>query len=359
MPIDRRTFLLNALAAAGTTCAFTFGCSRAGNDALRAASRYLWSQQADDGGFHSTTYGFLRSGQSLTPFALVALLGVPPGESSTPRGAVERALSFIKANTNADGALGVIDATAADYPNYATALAVSAIIKAGTPRYENVVASMVAQLRTQQFTEANGWGPKDPPYGGWGMGGPVHRPPEAGHVDLSMTRHVLEALRLAGIPSSDPVISRAMVYLERSQNTDGGFYFSPVNPEINKAGSIRSQSAESKTGFVSYGTATADGVLALRAAGVSDTDPRIAKALSWLEEHHTPDRAPGFEEGTGQPWGLGLRFYYAHAISRVLPGLQIDLPPQSSDGSFRNPVNLVKEDDPLIATTFALYVMSR
>ena len=360
MPIDRRTFLLNGLAAAGTTCAFTFGCSRAANGPLRAASKYLWSQQADDGGFHSTTYGLLRSGQSLTPFALLALLGIPARESSTPRGAVERALSFIKANTNADGALGVMDAIAADYPNYATALAVSAIIKAGTPGYENTVASMVAQLRTQQFTEANGWRPQDPPYGGWGMGGPIHRPPEAGHVDLSMTRHVLEALRLAGIPSSDPVISRALVYLERSQNNDGGFYFSPVNPEINKAGSIRSESAaEGKTGFVSYGTATADGVLALRAAGLSDTDPRSAKALSWLKEHHQPDRAPGFEEGTGQPWGLGLRFYYAHVISRVLPGLQIDLPPQSSDGSFRNSVNLVKEDDPLIATTFALYVMSR
>jgi hypothetical protein len=283
---------------------------------------------------------------------LVALLDVPDSESSPPRGAVERAITFIKSNTNADGALGLMDATAADYPNYATALAVCAMVKARNPGHEKLIEPMIAQLRAQQFSEASGWTSRHAPYGGWGMGGAIHRPPEAGHVDLSMTRHVLEALQLSGVPPSDPVMTRALMFLERSQNSDGGFYFSPVNPEINKAG-------ESGGRFASYGTATADGVLALRATGVSEEDPRIAKAITWLKDHHQPDRAPGFEEGTSQPWGSGLRFYYAHAISRVLPDLPIELPPQSADGGFRNPVNLVKEDDPLIATTFALYVMTR
>lgn len=316
------------------------------------AAQYLWAQQAEDGGFHSTTYGLLRSGQSLTPFVLLALLGVPVGESSPPRGAVERALAFIKANTNADGALGLMDDTAADYPNYATALAVCAMIKAGNPGYENIIAPMVAELRAQQFGEASGWTSQQAPYGGWGMGGSIHRPPEAGHVDLSMTRHVLEALHASGVAPSDPVMTRALIYLQRSQNPDGGFYFSPVNPEINKGGSSGAR-------FASYGTATADGVLALRSAGVSEDDPRIVKAINWLREHHQPDRATGFDEESGQSWGSGLRFYYAHAISRVLPDLPVELPAQSSDGSFRNPVNLVKEDDRLIATTFALYVMTR
>ena len=352
MSIDRRTFLLNALGAASAT-AFVNACyRRQGSSPLKDAARYLWSQQAEDGGFHSTTYGLLRSGQSLTPFVLVALLGVPESESSRPRGAVERALTFIKANTNADGALGLMDDTAADYPNYATALAVCAMVKTRDPGYEKVIEPMVAQLRAQQFSEANGWTSEQPPYGGWGMGGSIHRPPEAGHVDLSMTRHVLEALRLSGVPPFDPLMTRTLVYLQRSQNPDGGFYFSPVNPEINKAG-------ESGSRFASYGTTTADGVLALRAAGVANEDPRVAKAISWLKDHHQLDRAPGFDEGTGKPWGSGLRFYYAHAISRVLPNLSVELPPQLGDGSFRNPVNLVKEDDPLIATAFALYVMAR
>ncbi len=353
MRIDRRTFLLNALAGAAGGAVAT-GCSRwRGRAPLSKSAQYLWAQQSEDGGFHSTTYGLLRFGQSLTPFVLVALLGLPDSASSPPRGAVERALTFIKANTNADGALGLMDDTAADYPNYATALAVSALVKARTAGYERVIEPMVAQLRAQQFSEASGWTPKDSPYGGWGMGGAIHRPPEAGHVDLSMTRYVLEALQLSGVPASDTAMTRALAFLERSQNPDGGFYFSPVNPEINKAGK------SSGGGFASYGTATADGVLALRAAGIPDADPRIAKAIRWLSDHHQPDRAPGFDEGTDQPWASGLRFYYAHAISRVLPHLPVVLPPQAGDGSFRNSNNLVKEDDPLIATAFALYVMAR
>jgi hypothetical protein len=353
--IDRRTFLLNSLAAAATASgAITTGCSpRSGNESLRKAAQYLWSQQSEDGGFHSATYGLLRSGQSLTPFVLVALLDAPDGASSNPRLGVERALAFIKANTNADGALGLMDDSAADYPNYATSLAISAMVKSRSTGYAKVIEPMVAQLRGQQFREANGWKPQDAPYGGWGMGGSIRRPPEAGHVDLSMTRYALEALRLSGVQTSDPVIRRALAYLERSQNPDGGFYFSPVNPEINKAG----QSGEG--GFTSYGTATADGVLALRAAGVPNEDSRVAKAIRWLRDRHKPDRAPGLYKDTDRDWESGLRFYYAHAISRVLPELPVELPPQAGDGSFRNSNSLVKEDDPLIATAFALYALAR
>src|SRR5262249_57581944 len=100
-------------------------------------------------------------------------------ESSPPRGAVERALSFIKANTNAEGALGLMDDTAADYPNYATALGVCAMVKAQRPGYEKVIEPMVAQLRAQQFSEASGWTSQDSPYGGGGGGGAVHWPPPA------------------------------------------------------------------------------------------------------------------------------------------------------------------------------------
>jgi len=354
MKVDRRTFLIGGLAAAGTVCtALSYGCSRRRSSSpLGFAAQYLWSKQGDDGGFHSTTYGLLRSGQSLTPFALVALLGVSEVEVSPPRGAIDRAVSFIKSNVNDQGVLGVMDETADDYPNYATALGISALIKTNSVGYEKVIEPMVAQLRSQQFCEANGWNPEHAAYGGWGMGGPIHRPPETGHVDISMTRHVLEALKLSGIPASDPVMTRALIYLKRSQNSDGGFYFSTVNPEINKAGETDGQ-------FKSYGTTTADGVLALRAAGVSEDDSRLSKAITWLKDHHQADRAPDLDDSNGQPWAEGLRFYYAHAIARALPDLPVKLPKQSADRSFRNSVNLVKEDDPLIATTLALYVLSR
>src|SRR5215469_10991663 len=101
MQIDRRQFLLMAAAAAT--------CSRwTSHTPLQRTAQYLWSQQAQDGGFHSSTYGLLRSGQSLTPFVLDALLD-PPISVPLRSDAVDRALSFITRNTNADGALGRMD----------------------------------------------------------------------------------------------------------------------------------------------------------------------------------------------------------------------------------------------------------
>jgi hypothetical protein len=353
--VDRRVFLLTAAAAAG--------CSwKRGRSSLTRAAQYLWAQQATDGGFHSATYGLLRSGESLTPFVLGALLRVPDDTVPVPAGALDRAIAFIRRHTSVDGAVGVIGDDA-DYPNYATALAVDALVvaqrrlpavahgaKPGSLTAD--IAPMVAHLRAQQFSEANGWTAEHTAYGGWGMGGAIRRPPNAGHVDLSMTRFVLEALRASGIDGSDPAMTRARVFLERSQNHDGGFFFSPVIPELNKAG----QSAE---GFVSYGTATADGVLALKASGVPDSDDRIARAIAWLDRHHQPDRVPGFGEAESPQasWGAGLRFYYAAAIARVRPQQRVRLPEPADDGSFRNANGRVKEDDPLIATTFAIHCL--
>ena len=357
MRVDRRVFLLTAAAAAA--------CSwKRERGSLTRAAQYLWAQQAADGGFHSATYGLLRSGQSLTPFVLGALLRVPDATAPAPAGAVDRAIAFIRRHTSVDGAVGVTGGDA-DYPNYATALAVDALVaaqrrlpavahKAKAGSWTADIAPMVAQLRAQQFSEANGWTPEHTAYGGWGMGGAIRRPPDAGHVDLSMTRFVLEALRASGVDGSDPAMTRARVFLERSQNHDGGFFFSPVMPALNKAG----QSAE---GFVSYGTTTADGVLALRASGVPDSDDRIARGIAWLDRNHQSDRVPGFDEGESPQasWRAGLRFYYAAAIARVRPQQRVRLPEQADDGSFRNANGRVKEDDPLIATTFAIQMITR
>src|SRR5262245_26003107 len=138
--INRRTFLLAALAAS---------CSRLSRDGpLERAARYLWSQQGPDGGFHSSTYGLLRSGQSLTPLVLHALLKVPE-TASAHSSSIDRALEFIKRNTDAQGALGRMDESSADYPNYATSLAVSAIIKARRTGFETLTQSMIGQLRAQ------------------------------------------------------------------------------------------------------------------------------------------------------------------------------------------------------------------
>jgi hypothetical protein len=322
--VQRREFLLATLGAAA--------CGRRDNSTLGRAVRWLWDQQSDDGGWHSKTYGLLRSGQSLTPFVLDALLPVPHEASG-----VDKAFEFLKRTINMD---------ALDYPNYAAGLAVRV---AG--RLKRNASAWIEYLRTQQFTEENGWTSADPAYGAWGMGGERRRPPEAGHVDLAMTRYVIEGLAAAGVSASDPVMQRAVVYLERCQNPDGGFFFSIVNLDTNKAGDVSGK-------YRSYGTTTCDGVIALRAAGVTENDPRIARARSWLKQNHLEERPPGFDiEPARMGWSEGLRFYYAAAITRAMPELAVILPAQRADGSFSNTNKLVKEDDPLIATAFAVRVL--
>jgi hypothetical protein len=310
------------------------------------ALAWMWSQQASDGGWHSKTYGLLRSGQSLTPFVLLALLENDP---SAPMTRIDRALKFVRKHTAADGSIGRADAYSQDYPNYATALAIRCEIKAKRPGWEPQVARMVGYLRTQQFSEANGWKQEDPAFGAWGMGGDPIRPPGTGHVDLSMTRHVLQALRESGlVPQSDPLFTNAQVYLSRLQNPDGGFFFSTTEEDTNKAG-----------GHNSYGTATADGILALLATGVSREDARIQKAWQWLVGGHLrPDRIPGFTGEAYERWHQGLAYYYAASLGELhrnhgFARLKVHLPgARRADGSYTNPENLVKEDDPLIATPF-------
>jgi len=343
------------------------GCTQR-DTRIQKAARYLWAKQAEDGGWHSQTYGLLRSGQSLTPFVLDALLDVPENVVAPPAGAIDRAIAFIKRNINQDGLLGLMDSTAVDYPNYATGLAVRALSRAKSPGWE----PMLAALRLQQFTEANGWHRDDPPYGAWGMGGERRVPPDAGHVDLAMTRYVLEGFAAAGARPPDRALADALVYLDRCQNPDGGFFFSTVEADINKAGedashnraqrqepAMRGKAGEQAGKFRSYGSTTADGVLALRAAGVAADDPRMARAKRWLRDHHRFDRVPGFEGTARETWSEGLRFYYAGAISSAMPELSVLLPLQRADGSWANPNNIVKEDDPLIATAFALRAIAK
>lgn len=344
------------------------GCMQTERPPLVRAAQYLSSQQADDGGWHSHTYGLLRSGQSLTPFVLDALLQIPESVYHLPQAKVDSALAFIQNNTGPNGALGMADPGIPDYPNYSTALAVSALCKTRRAGWEKRVQLMVSYLRAQQFTEENGWHSTDPVYGAWGMGGGRRTPPDTGHVDLSMTRYVLEALRAAGLPTSDHLFEHARVFVERCQNfdpkrpddADGGFFFSTTEFDTNKAGSDGKH-------FRSYGTTTADGILALLAIGRPLDDLRTAAAQRWLSVHHRDMNVPGFVGGAYERWPRGLAFYYSCASAQAFRALHLQAKSgvvdalrrtQRPDGSWANVENLVKEDDPLIATAFAIRALT-
>ncbi len=307
---------------------------------------YLWSRQSTGGGWHSETYGLLRSGQSLTPLIVNALLdaGVPAAD---PR--IVRALAFLTRNVHSSGAIGL---AGDDYPCYATALTLRAFARTGHPS----VPRLVAWLRTQQMSPENGWKPGDDAFGAWGIGGAPRTAPNSGHIDISMTRHVIEALAAAGITPADPAMRHARVFLHRCQNPDGGFFFSTVETGANKAG-------ETSGVYSSYATTTADGLLSLLASG----DPATASALAWLRANDQPVLPAGFSGAARQRYAEGLRYYYAESATRAFraAGVRRTVPftldlqrSQLAEGSWRNPEPLVKEDDPLIATAFAVTALA-
>jgi hypothetical protein len=277
--------------------------------------------QSKDGAWRSESYGLLRDGYSLTPFVTNALLDAGA--------ATGRAIEFIEKH-----ALEFGD----DYPCYSAALALKALARVKRP-----APKLIEWLREQQLIEHNGWRPGDTAYGAWGIGGPRRRAPHAGHVDISMTRYVVEGLAAAGVSKDDPSMRAARQFIDRCRAPGGAYLFSPVVVDANKAGD-----------GIGYGTATADAYLSLRAAGGDTTH-----ALQWLRANDRPGLSPGFASAARRRYAEGLRYYWAAARRQTL-GITTDLGPlQRPDGSWRNEEPLVKEDDPLIATSFAVTALAQ
>ncbi|MCB9933786.1 MAG: terpene cyclase/mutase family protein [Planctomycetes bacterium] len=353
--------------------------------ALQRACTWLWQQQDEDGGWHSATYGLMRSGQSLTPFVLHALLSVPLEKAERPDGGVERALDFIRKHTNNDGCLGRSDPDIADYPNHATAYAVRCLVAAGHDSDRALIKRMCDYLSAQQFGPENGVEPEAYRWGGWGFGS------EGGVMDIGHTRHALEALRDAEALDAETA-ARAQTFLRLLQrhpdeprrqpevpgetggapadSFDGGFYFSPVDVAMNKGG--HQPAAEGRAAwFRSYATATCDGLLSLLAAGVAADDRRVQVALTWLEDHPGLEHPAGVPTDAPTPWHLAMHFYHlavraeAWAAAGKNGGWRAEIarhlePLQRQDGSFINTDSpLMKENDPLLCTALAVVALGR
>ena len=313
------------------------------------ASAWLWAAQQPDGSWRSANYAVLRSGQALTPFVLNALLCAGSGDEA----GLARGLEFVRRSIGADGAVGYADPELLEYPVYATSLAILVLARAGDAGDGGRIARMAAWLAAQQCGEARGFVPASPAYGAFGFGARGLAPGDPGHVDLAHTRFALQALRAAG-RLDGPIRERALALLARLQRDDGGFSFSPVVAAANKAG--RDQAGR----YRAYATATADGVLALRALGVPEADARLAAARAWLARYASAPRIGGIDENPPEPWHDALRFDHAMALAQAHPparaGLQAMLAArQADDGSFAGGiVTAMKEDDPVLATALAL-----
>ena len=191
---------------------------------------------------------------------------------------------------------------------------------------------------------------------------PARRPPNAGHVDLSMTRRVALGLPAVGIPQDDPALAECRDFVARCQTRDGSFVYSPVERALNKG--LRAPDGSPR----GYGSATTDGLLCLGAVAVLPSDA-LERGDRWLREHHRVDRNPGLDGGPMEAFAEAMRGYYRAGAARCFarwggpegwhqPLAMAIVAEQHADGSFRGTNGLQKEDDPIIATAFAVQALA-
>jgi len=369
MTQTRRDFLRCALGVSGLAAT---GWATLGRDshatARRAALRFLADRQSDDGAWRSSHYAAFREGDALTPVVLWAMH--ERGES------FDRGLRWLRRLT--DELPSSEPWVAVQYPLFTASYSAQVFAKVGDAPRAAVWAALAEQLR---ISPALSWPAGDPACGAWSDSPtPPHlppglsAPPDMVAPNLSATVLGVQALTAAGLKAR---AATARPFIEQCQNfstDDGGFFFTPGDPIRNKAG-IASRDEHGNLRFNSYGSATCDGLLALIECGATMDDPRVRAALRWLQQHTGGLRHSG-------EWAQGrasaresLAFYHAQALAAVLAlpfphretaawaarqrlVLEADLAAQQSpDGSWTGTAPESCEDDPLLATAFALRAM--
>jgi hypothetical protein len=357
--------------------------------ALTSAARYLIKKQSPDGAWLSETYGAFKDGPSLTPLVLNALVFLPqggePGKESLRKG-----VSYLVGMVGADGKIQAGE-RGLSFPVLTSASAVRLLALAEkTEENKRAQAGWMAFLRQYHLDEKLGWKRADPEFGGWGFSLQIPRKsPPGSPKDLSASSNMvasvfaLAALMSVAKPADDSTFGELLTFVQRCQNfaddptkadpryDDGGFVFTPNNGLLNRGG-VAGKDKFGKERYGSYGSMTADGLRALLRCGLPGDHPRVLAARRWLERNFSPKTHPGKFARDREVLRDAVYFYYAWAVAHAflaLGVLDIEtrtgkvnwavalseelLRRQRPDGSWKNRFTDAKEDDPLIATSWA------
>lgn len=391
--MNRRQFARSLAGASVAPLAFA-GRAKAGGDdlggradrALEAGLRALVAAQSPDGAWRSSTYGAFKDGLALTAPVLKALAIAP--DVAGIADARARGAAFLARQVRDDGTIDV-GAFPIVYPVYAASAAVIALTLLPTTDSHRVRNAWLRDLRKRQVVESLGWTPDDPAFGGWGYSIELPRKDDLRgrntvDADLSSTLFAVGAIRIAGAGVDDPAILKALAFIRTCQNfpedgrdadprfDDGGFFLSPVDPARNKAGEAGTD-RRGRARHRSYGSASADGLRALLRCGLPPGHPRVEAARLWLERHFSATANPGAFEPIRAIERESTFFYYAWSVAHAFRSLGLgtiatDAGPiawadalaaemirlQRPDGTWANRFTASKEDDPLVATSFAV-----
>jgi squalene-hopene/tetraprenyl-beta-curcumene cyclase len=334
-------------------------------EAIRAAiakgSTFLVEkEQAADGSFSAEV------GPAVTALAVTALV-----RSGTPADApaVKKGLAYLLTFRQPDGGIYAPGSPTANYETSIGLLALAACNRDGT--LDDTIRAAADYVKNLQWDDGEGKGPADPAYGGAGYG-------KKSRPDLSNTQFMVEALRTIGTSENDPAIQRALAFVSRTQNLpgphnttpfpeknpDGGFYYTPAAGGESQAGTT------SDGGLRSYGSMTYAGLKSMIFAGVTKDDPRVKAATAWLAKHYTFAENPGMGDA-------GL-YYYFHTAAKSLDVLGAEtftdaagtkhgwrdelstaiIARQREDGAWKNGNERWMEGETDLATAYALLALS-
>jgi len=328
--------------------------------AITKGAAFLATCQDDQGSFKADL------GPAITGLAITGLVrsGTPVDDP-----VVKKALDHLLTFRQPDGGIYAPGSPVANYETSIAMLALAACNAGG--RLQDEIDGAVAYVKKLQWDDGEGKPEGDPAFGGAGYG-------KKSRPDLSNTAFMIEALRTVGESESDPAIQRALVFVSRTQNLpgphnplpfpeknpDGGFYYTPANGGESQAGTTENG------GLRSYASMTYAGLKSMIYAGLTADDPRVKAASEWLRKHYT------FEENPGM--GQAGLFYFYHTASKALGVLGGDtftdasgkehdwrdelttaiISRQREDGSWTNANERWMEGEPVLSTAFALLALA-
>ncbi|MFK7769112.1 MAG: prenyltransferase/squalene oxidase repeat-containing protein [Mariniblastus sp.] len=339
---------------------------------IAAGLTFLMRQQADDGAWHSQHYGSMRQGAAVTAFALYSISHLPDEARAPHVEGFKKAVDFLKLGIEKRGCVSAPDGSM-DYPVYSTALILTVHKKLDIGLTATQVKRMVQFLLDSQCNESRGFTPDNANLGGWDILGPGSTEGKTAGANVSVTFYVLEALSLYQadkIFKDDRVktsIAAARTWCDlivKTSSTDGFYFTSEIRSNLNKAGWAKDEQPRV------YGTATCDGLGILLHTGSEKDSEAVKQTLAWLVKNRQVDQVPGFTDEESN-WPSSLRFYYLTALSRSLNLFEPDfaikqrksiaqllVDSQAKTGFWKSDFNQMRENDPLIATSFALIALA-
>ena len=327
--------------------------------AIARGVAYLESRQEEDGHFSDAQM------PALTALPLWALVSGGKGQTEQAR----RAARFVLGTQRPDGGFYVPKPGrgGSGLGNYNTSVCMSALFESG-------LAPTKAILDARTYIAGSQLTGDDTMAGGFGY----DRASRRRYADLSNTSYALDAMRRTekaedfrpkGERRADLDWEKALRFVqnlqEQSGERAGGAAY---NSRTAQAGTATNMSG--RVQFRAYGSMSYAAVLSMCHAKLTKGDPRVKSALSYCSKFWTVDENPGM--------GSQGLYYYYDILSRALSvagvselvqpdGRTVDwraelaaklLVLQHPDGSWANDNNRFWENDPVLATSFAVLTLA-